>query len=313
MLRYIMTRVLLFIPLLFGLSVAVFIYLHLIPGDPISAMYGQRSTPELIAQVTHEFGLDRPLLDQYLSWLNGLLHGDLGISFRSRLPLTPLFLQRIPATLELAVGSLLIGLLIGLPTGIIAGMYKNTWIDYLSTLLALAGLSMPTFWLGTILVLVFSVNLHILPSQGYTPLYTNVGRNLTFILMPAVTLGLAIAPYIARMTRTAVVETLQEPFVNFARAKGLRNKTIFLRYVWRHAFVSIIVVLGLNIGLLLSGQIVVEELFNWPGAGRLIIRGVLDRDYFVIMGAIMVYATMYLTINLLVEVLHSWLDPRVRY
>src|SRR5258708_959331 len=254
MLRYIASRLLLFVPLLLGLSIVVFFYLHLVPGDPVSAMYGNQSTPQVIVQVTHDLGLDRPLIVQYASWLNGLLHGDLGISFRSRLPLTPVFLERIPATLELAGGALFVGLLIGLPTGAIAGLRKNTWVDYLSTMIALAGLSMPVFWSGTILVLIFSLNLRLLPSQGYTPFLEDPGRNLRFFLMPAFTLGLAIAPYIARMTRTAVIETLQEPFVNFARAKGLQNVVILWRYVWLHAFVSIIVVLSLNIGFLLSGQ-----------------------------------------------------------
>jgi len=311
-LRYAVRRLLVFIPLLFGLSFATFFYMQLIPGDPIAGMLRYEGNPELIARLRHEFGLDRPLLVQYLDWLGRVARGDLGVTFRSRQPIAPLLLGRIPATLELALGALVVAIAIGLPSGIIAGLRKGSRFDYVFSLVSLIGYSTPIFWLGYIFVLVLSVHFRLLPSQGYVPLTEDPLASLRFLLLPAVTLGLALAPYIGRMTRTAVIETLQEPFIFYARAKGLRRRVIFWRYIFRHAFVAILVVLGLNIGYLLSGQILVEEMFNWPGAGRVIIRGILERDYFVVQAAILTYAALFLAINFVVELLHGWLDPRVQ-
>ena len=312
MLRYSINRLLLFIPLLFGLSIVVFTYIHLLPGDPIQAMVGPSGSQEFVEQLRAEFGLDRPLHVQYISWATGLLRGDLGITFRSRQPIAPLLLDRIPATLELALGGLIVAVLVGLPTGILAGLRKGSKFDHIFSLFSLAGYSMPVFWLGTLLMVWLGVNWKVLPSQGYIPFSQDPLKNLQYLILPAVTLGVGLGPYIGRMARAAVVETQQEQFVNYARAKGLGGRTILNRYILRHAFVSIVVVLGLDIGYLLSGQIIVEELFNWPGAGRLIVRGVLERDYFMVQSAIMIYAGVFLLINFLVELLHAYLDPRIQ-
>lgn len=312
MLRYTANRLLLFLPILFGLSVVTFIYIHLIPGDPVQAMVGPSGGPELVAQMRQELGLDRPLHIQYIDWVSGALRGDLGISFRSRQPITPLLLARIPATLELAGAALIVAIGIGLPSGVLAGLKKNTRFDYAFSLLSLGGYSMPIFWLGTLLLLLFGVYWKVLPSQGYVPFERDPVANLRLLILPAVTLGIGLAPYIGRMARAAVIETLQENFIVYAHAKGLRERTVFLRYVFRHAIVGILVVLGLDIGYLLSGQIIVEEIFNWPGAGRIIVRGVLERDYFVVQATILVYALLFLTINFIVEIMHGLLDPRVQ-
>jgi peptide/nickel transport system permease protein len=312
MLRYIANRLLLFLPILLGLSVVTFIYIHLIPGDPVQAMVGPTGGPELVAQTRHELGLDRPLHVQYIDWVSGVLRGDLGISFRSRQPITPLLLDRIPATLELAGAALIVAICVGLPSGVLAGLKKNTRFDYVFSLLSLSGYSMPIFWLGTLLLLLFGVYWKVLPSQGFVPFERDPLANLRLLILPAVTLGVGLSPYIGRMARAAVIETLQENFIVYAHAKGLRERTVFLRYVFRHAIVGILVVLGLDIGYLLSGQIIVEELFNWPGAGRIIVRGVLERDYFVVQATILVYALMFLTINFIVEIMHGLLDPRVQ-
>ncbi len=312
MLRYTLNRVLLFIPILIGLSILTFVYIHLIPGDPVQAMVGPSGSPELVAQVRHEFGLDRPVYVQYLNWVGGALHGDLGISFRSRQPITPLLIDRIPATLELAGGSLLVAVLLGLPAGILAGLRKNTRFDYLFSLVSLGGYSMPVFWIGTLLLLVVGVQWKLLPSQGFVPFTQDPLGNMRVLLLPAITLGLGLAPYIGRMARAAIIETLQESFVGYAHAKGLPERIVFWRYIFRHAVVAILVVLGLDIGYLLSGQIIVEELFNWPGAGRIIVRGVLERDYYVVEDTILVYALLFLAINFVIELLHGWLDPRVQ-
>jgi peptide/nickel transport system permease protein len=312
MLHYTLNRILLFIPILFGLSMLTFIYIHLIPGDPVQAMIGPTGTPEMVAQMRHELGLDRPIYVQYLDWVGGALHGDLGISFRSRQPITPLLLDRIPATLELAGAALAFAILLGLPSGILAGLHKNTRFDYVFSLLSLGGYSMPVFWISTLLLLVVGVQWKLLPSQGYIPFGQDPVGNLRLLILPAISLGLGLAPYIGRMARAAVIETLQESFVGYANAKGLHERTVFWRYIFRHAIVAILVVLGLDIGFLLSGQIIVEEIFNWPGAGRIVVRGVLERDYYVVEATILLYALLFLAINFVVEVLHGVLDPRVQ-
>jgi peptide/nickel transport system permease protein len=312
MLRYTINRLLLFIPILVGLSLVTFLYIHLIPGDPVQAMVGPQGSPELVAQLRGQLGLDRPLQVQYIDWVTGLLHGDLGITFRSRQPLTPLLIERIGPTLELAAAALLVAILVGLPAGILAGLNKNTPFDYVFSLLSLGGYSMPVFWTGTLLLLLFGVQWKLLPSQGFVPITRDPLGNLRSLILPAVTLGIGLSPYIGRMARASVIETMQEQFVLFARAKGLREKTVLWRYILRHATVAILVVLGLDIGYLLSGQIIVEEIFNWPGAGRIVVRGVLERDYYSVQATVLLYAVLFLTINFVVELLHGVLDPRVQ-
>jgi len=311
-LRYSMRRLAISIPVIVGLAVLVFLYIHLMPGDPIQAMVGRYGSPELVAQIRHEFGLDRPLYEQFVDWVAGLLHGDLGITFRSRQPITPILVGRIPATVELAAGALIIALLLGMPSGFLAGVMKDSKFDHIFSLVALAGLSAPLFWTGYLLMLALGVKWRLLPAMGYIPFTDDPGRNLLFLILPAFTLGFGMAPYIAKMTRTAVVETMQEPFVAFAEAKGLRKKVILIRYVFRHAIPSIAVVLGMDVGFLLGGQIVVEELFNWPGTGRLMVRAVIERDYFMAQATILVYAGVFIFVNFFAEILHAWLDPRVR-
>jgi peptide/nickel transport system permease protein len=275
-------------------------------------MVGPYGSQEFVAQIREEFGLNRPLYVQYFDWLSDAVRGDLGITFRSRQPIAPLLVARIPATIELALAGLLIAILMGLPAGIIAGLYKNSRFDYFFSLFSLAGYSMPLFWTGTLLLLLFGVKWQVLPSLGYVPFRQDPVQNLQHLIMPALTIGIGMSPYIGRMARAAVVETLQESFVTFGRAKGLKRATILTRYVLRHAVSAIVVVLGLDIGLLLSGQIIVEELFNWPGAGRVIVRAILERDYFVVQSTILIYAGVFLLINFAVELIHAWLDPRVQ-
>jgi len=312
MIRYALRRLATLIPLVVGLSVVVFLYIHMMPGDPVQAMVGRYASPELVDQVRHELGLDRPLQVQFVEWVTGLVRGDLGITLRSRQPITPILIGRIPATLELAGAAFLISVVIGIPSGFVAGLMKDTKFDYIFSVAALAGLSTPTFWSGYLLVLLLSLRWGLLPSSGYVPLTEDLKQNLIYLIMPAFTLGIARAPYIAKMTRTAVVETLQEPFVEFSRAKGLRKQRILLRYVWRHALPSIAVVLGLHIAGLLGGSIIVEELFNWPGTGRLVVGAVLERDYFMVQATVLIYAVIVISINFLAEIVHALLDPRVR-
>lgn len=310
--RYIGYRIALLVPLVIGLSIVVFFYLQLIPGDPVAGMLGPAANPELVAQLRHQFGLDLPLATQYVNWVSGLLRGDLGISFASRQEITPILINRIPATLQLTFGGMFFVILIGLPLGFGAGLLKDTWVDRLFSTTALVGMSTPVFWSGTVLILLFAVALHWLPSQGYIPLFTDPVGSLRNSLLPSICLGLALAPYLARMIRASTIEVQQEQFVTFAHAKGLKRATIIVRYTGRNAIIPIVIVLGLQFGRLLGGQVIVENLFAWPGVGRLVIDGVIQRDYFMVQAVVLIFAIISVLLNLLAELIHAWLDPRIR-
>ncbi len=312
MLRYVVRRILIVIPLMFGLSVLLFLYVHAVPGDPIAGMLGPNGSPDLIAQLRADRGLDRPLLEQYADWLTGLGHGDLGVSLLTGQKVTPVVVARIPATAQLTLMSLLFTVLIGFPAGFFAGRHRGTWIDKVLSPAALLGLSMPVFWIGTLLILIFAVKLHWLPTGGYVPFTQDPVRSLQLTLMPTFALGLHLSPFLARMVRATTIELQREQFVVQARMKGLQPRTITYRYVLRNAIVPVLVVLGLQLGTLLGGQVIIEQLFNWPGVGRLLVEGAIQRDYLVVQSLILVIAALYVIVNLCVEVLHAWLDPRLR-
>jgi peptide/nickel transport system permease protein len=310
--RYALRRVLLALPLLAGLSVLAFVYVRLIPGDPVTAMLGVNSDPELVAQLRERFGLDRPWPAQYLDWLSGLVQGDLGRSFRTQLPIGPIIVQRLPTTFQLAAAGLVIGLLVALPAGIAAGARPGSRTDAVVSSFTLLGLATPGFWLGTLLMVLVALKLRLLPSQGYVPLAQDPIQSLKLSVLPGLTLGLSIAPYLARLTRSAVIEVTSEPFVPFARAKGLAERAISTGYILRNALPSLVVALGLVIGFLLAGSIVVEELFNWAGMGRLIVRAVIERDYAMVQALVLVYGLVFVLVNLAAELVQGMLDPRIR-
>jgi peptide/nickel transport system permease protein len=312
MMQYAVRRLLLLLPLLWGLSLAIFLYLHLIPGDPIRARLGEQATPELVAQLRHQYGLDLPLPVQYVDWLGGLVHGDLGVTIGTNQPIADVLVNRIPADLQLTIFGLAAALLIGLPAGFIAGLRRNGIVDHVLSLFALLGLSTPGFWLGTVLILVVAVKLQWLPSQGYTPFTENPLTSLQFSLLPALTLGMFLAPYLARVMRAATIEVADERFIQFARAQGLRATTVLFHYTLRNAIMPVIVVVGMQLGELLSGQVVIEELFAWPGVGRLMIQGVLTRDYFMVQAVTLIFALIFVAVNLCAEMIHVAADPRIR-
>lgn len=312
MLRYVGKRLLTVIPLLWALTVLLFLYVHAVPGDPIAGMLGPNGTPELIAQLRAERGLDRPLWEQYFSWLLGLFRGDLGISLISGVPITPLVIDRIPATLHLTVVALIVTVAIGFPLGYYAGKHKGGWLDRILSPAALIGLSLPIFWIGTLLILILGVQLRWLPTAGYVPLTSDPLQSLKLTIMPALVLGLHMSPFLARMVRVTTGELMREPFVIQARMRGLQPRTINRRFVMRNAILPVLVVIGMHLGSLIGGQVIVEQLFNWPGVGRLLVEGAIQRDYLIVQSLIFVVATIYILINLAVEVLQAWLDPRVR-
>jgi peptide/nickel transport system permease protein len=313
MIKYALHRIAFLVPLLFGLSIVTFLYIQVIPGDPVAGMLGSGGTPQLVAELRHQFGLDQPLLTQYWHWLSNLVaHGDLGTSFTSRQKITPLLLDRIPATLQLTVTGLFFTVLLGWPFGFLAALFKDTWIDRVLSSLTLVGLSTPMFWVGTILVLVFAVHLRWLPAGGYVALNVDFVQSIKDSLMPGLAMGIGLAPYLARMTRATTVEVQQEQFIRQAQAKGLRGRTVFLRYSARNSVPPTVVVIGLQLGSLLGGQVIVEQLFNWPGLSRLLIQGAIQRDYYMVQAVILVIAALYVLLNLLAELVHAALDPRIR-
>ena len=312
MARYVAWRLLFAVPLLFGLSVLAFGYVRVIPGDPVTAMLGVNSDPTLVAQLRGQMGLDQPWYQQYFAWLGHVGTGDLGLSFRSKIPVSEILIDRIPATLELALGGMLVGLVLAISAGLLAGFKRGSKVDSFITGGILVGLATPGFWLGTLLMILLALRLKWLPAQGYVPFAEDPALSLRFLVLPTLTLGAAIAPYLARLMRAAVVEVVADPSVNYARAQGLPETTIARKVVLRISMPSMIVAVALTVGFLLAGSIVVEELFNWPGMGRLVVAGVSERDYPMIQALMLVYGVIFIVVNVIAEVLQGILDPRVR-
>jgi peptide/nickel transport system permease protein len=300
------------IPLVFLLSALLFIYMRVLPGDPVAGILGPEATPELTAQLRATFGLDQPILSQYLIWIRDLFQGNLGISYTSQQEITPLLIARIPATLQLLLAGFLVSLTFGLPLGFLAGRKRGSVLDNVLSTFSLIGLSTPIFWIGTLFVMVVGVSWQLLPAEGYVPFSEDPLMSLKLTILPALTLGLVLAPYLARLTRAATIEIEYESFMNQARANGLKNSTITFRYAARNVLPQILVVLGMQLGGLLGGQVIVEQLFNWPGVGRLLIQGALQRDYPMVQAVILIIAILFVLINLMAEILHALMDKRIR-
>jgi peptide/nickel transport system permease protein len=312
LIRYAASRILLAIPLLIGLSLVVFFYVRIIPGDPVTAMLGVQANPDLVARLKAQYGFDQPILDQYLLWLGNFLHGDFGISFRSRHAVLPLIIDRLPATFQLMFGGLFVALTIAIPSGIVAGMRYRGRSDTAISTITLVGLGSPGFWLGTLLMVIFALNLKLLPSQGYTPFLQDPAKSIQYMILPSVAVGLVVAPFLIRYIRANVIEIMKEPFVPYADARGLRERVVFWRYIIRNVLPSFVVVLGVLVGALLAGSVAIEALFNWPGMGRIFIGAVTERDYAMIQALILVYGVIFVVANLIAEIAQAWLDPRIR-
>lgn len=312
MARYALQRILLALPLLFGLSLLVFTYVRIIPGDPVTAMLGVQSNPELVARLKAQYGFDQPILDQYLLWIGNVLQGDFGISFRSRQAVGPLIMDRIPATLQLMLGGLFVSLVVAIPAGIRAGMRYRKRSDSVISTVTLVGLGSPGFWLGTFLMVIFALVLKVLPSQGYEPFLRDPVKSTQYMILPAVAIGLVASPFLIRVVRSAVIEIMKEPFVPYADARGLGERIIFWRYIIRNLLPQFVVVLGVLVGVLLAGSVAIEALFNWPGMGRIFIGAVGERDYAMLQALILVYGLIFVIINLIAEIAQAALDPRIR-
>lgn len=309
--RYITIRLLQTVPVLFGVSVVVFIIIHSAPGDPIVNMLGIEVTEENVAELRAAYGLDQPLYIQYFNWLGGILQGDLGQSLTRNRPVSDLIVSRLPATLFLAVSSMVIAVIIAIPAGIISAAYKGSTGDYGVTVGALTGVSIPNFWLGLVLILVFARSFSALPSGNYVPLSEDPIDALRHVLLPAVTVGTAFAALLARQTRSSMLDNLNQEYIKMAKSKGLDSRKVFVRHALKQALLPVITVAGLQFGYLLSATVVVEQVFAWPGMGRLIWSSVQQQDYPTVQGAVLVVATLFVLVNLLVDLTYSYLDPRV--
>jgi peptide/nickel transport system permease protein len=304
MLRYLLRRVLLTIPVLLGVATLVFSLIHFIPGDPAQAMLGEGAAPEDVAQLRARLGLDKPLIVQYGAFLQGLVRGDLGVSLRNDQPVLQQILERMPATAELAFASMTVAVLIALPLGIIAAVWRGTAVDHSAMTLSLVGISVPNFWLGPLLAIVFAVELGWLPVGGR--------GTLAHLVLPAVTLGAALAAILARMTRASLLEELREPYVLAARAKGVSRSRAILHHAFRNSLIPIVTILGLQFGVVLTGAVITETIFAWPGIGRLLIQSISFRDYPTVQGCVLLIAVTYVGVNLITDLTYGFLDPRIR-
>lgn len=313
MLTYLVKRVLSIIPVLFGISIVTFTLIHLVPGDTVTIILGTNTTAVSAAALRETFGLDRPAPVQYFIWLGGVLHGDFGQSFITGQSIANTIATRLPATMELTFAAMVLSLCIALPAGIIAAIRQYSAADYVGTSVAMVGLSIPSFWLATLLTIVFSVQWHILPPSGFVPFPTDPIGNLKDLILPTVTLGTGLAGVVMRYTRSAMLEVVRQEYIKTAWIKGLPERMVIFKHALRNALVPVVTVIGLQTAYLLGGVVIIEQIFNWPGIGKLLLNAVYQRDYPMVQGVILVIATLFVLINLVVDILYAYLNPRIRY
>jgi len=307
------SRLLQILPTILLVSILVFALQQLMPGDPAAVLAGEeRGDPAVMAQIRAEMWLDRPIVLQYLHWIGGVLRGDLGHSWRIREPVLQLILTKLPVTLQLAGMACLIAVVIGVPAGVLSAVYRNGPVDYIVNLIGLAGLSTPNFWLGIMLILLVSVQLGWLPPSGYVPLTVDWRQSLATTIMPAFVLGNAIAAILMRHTRSAMLTALDQDYVRTARAKGLSEGVVVVRHAFRNALVPVVTLGALELGQLLSGAVLTEQVFSIPGFGKLVVDAVFNRDYPVVQGVVLVTACLFILLNLLADLLYVMINPRLR-
>ena len=305
MIRFLARRLLLTLPVLAGVATLVFSLIHLVPGDPVEAMLGESASREDAANLRHQLGLDRPLYVQYAVFIRGAVTGDLGHSLRTGQSVAATIAERMPATIELAFAAMLFAVLVAVPFGIVAAVRGGTTLDHLATGLALVGVSVPGFWLGPILALVFAVELGWLPVSGR--------GTLAHLVLPAMTLGAPLAAVLSRMTRASLLGELREMYVLAARGRGVSRARAVLRHAFRNSLVPLVTIVGLQFGAVLTGAVITETIFAWPGVGRLLIQSITFRDYPLVQGCILLIAVAYVSVNLATDLVYGFLDPRIRF
>lgn len=331
--KYCFKRVLLAIPTIIGVTIVVFLIVHMIPGDPAQVMLYPQGTPEAVEALRVRMGLDQPLHIQYLTWVNNVLHGDLGDSVQSYEPVLKEIWDRFPATIELSLAAIFIAVAVGIPLGVLAARKRNSFIDYLCISVSLLGVSIPVFWLGMMLIFVFAAILNILPVSGRLTMGLSVdqvtglylidslitgnfnafGDAAKHLVLPAIALATIPLALIVRVTRSSMLDVLNEDYIRTARAKGVPLAKVIFKHALKNALIPVITVIGLQFGTLMGGAILTEEVFSWPGIGRLIVGAIYNRDYPLIQGVVLIVSLIFILINLLVDILYAYIDPRIRY
>jgi peptide/nickel transport system permease protein len=311
---YVLRRLLVSAVLVFCAGTIVFLMIRLVPGDVVEVMLAEGNPSQEVLQARREaLGLTRPLGQQYVLWIGGLLQGDFGQSLATQRPVGGDLATHLPRTLELVAAGVVLGMVLGIPTGIFAAIRRNTWADYVATTTSLVGLSIPNFVWGTLLLLVFGLILRWLPTAGFVSFQDDPRRHLQFLILPALTLGMTLAAVITRMTRSAMLEVLRQDYIRTALAKGLSNRAVEYRHALRNALIPVVTIIGIEVGSLLGGTVLIEFIFNWPGLSTLLINAAFKRDYPVVQAVALTIAGTFIIINLLVDVLNAYLDPRIRY
>jgi peptide/nickel transport system permease protein len=312
MLRFIGWRLVLAVPTLLLVTMFVFAMQKLLPGDPLLTLAGEERDPQVLDYLREKYRLGDPIPVQYLAWVGGILQADLGISLKTDQPVTLLIAQKLPITIELALLSTLVALAIGIPAGIIAAVRKGTAADYAASVVALSGISIPNFWLGVVLILIFAVELNCLPASGFVPITEDLGANLKSMILPSIVLGTGLAATLMRHTRGAMLAVLRSDYIRTARAKGLLPPAIILKHAFRNALVPIVTLTTLLFGELIGGAVLTEQVFGIPGFGKLIVDAVFNRDYAVVQGVVLCVAMAFILLNLLADVLYVLINPRLR-
>jgi peptide/nickel transport system permease protein len=311
--RYILRRVLLMIPVAVLVTIINFGLLRLAPGDPVLAYSGDVHDPEILNEMRHQLGLDQPLPVQYLAWVQHALQGDLGRSIRTHQEVTEAILERVPATLELTITALLFSISIGLLVGILSALHRNSALDLLATSVTIAGVSIPSFFLGLMLILLFSLVLRIFPPGGYTPAINDPVENLRRLVLPALTLSAATLAVNMRQVRSSLLEVFGQDYIRTARAKGMHEQRVVVSHALKNALIPVITVVGLQVGALIEGAVITEQIFSWPGVGKLVVDSLFGRDYPVVQAIVLLSAFSYMLATLVVDIAYGWLDPRISY
>jgi len=312
LLKLILTRLIALVPMLLALSMASFALVHVIPGDPALVMLGGESSKEAVEELRAQLGLDKPLPLRYWEWLTQVARGDLGQSLYNKTRISEELLWRMPTTLALVALALTLSVAIGIPAGLLSAALRNSWLDHAARLLTLVSLSLPSFWLGLMLIILFSLKLDLLPIVGYQPITTDFWGGIRFLILPSAALSAHLTALLTRFTRSSMLEVLGQDYVRTARAKGLRSRVVLMRHALKNALIPIVTVIGIHLGILLGGSAVIETVFVLPGVGQLVVRSLYNRDLPVIQGLILYVAVIYVLVNLLVDILYTHLDPRLR-
>lgn len=313
LLRFILKRILQLVPVILGVSAVTMAMIHLTPGSPVDAMLGTKATPARVQRLEAVYGVNEPIHRQYLNWLWSVLHGDLGYSFVRKEPVLDVILRRLPRTVALATGGIIVSLSISFPLGVAAALRQNSYVDHLARVFAFAGISTPNFWLGLILILIFAVRLDVLPLYGYVSPSESLVGFVRHLILPSIALGTALSAIVTRMIRSELVEVLGREYVRAAESKGLSRRKVIVKHGLRNALIPVITIVGLQLGGLLGGSAFVEIVFAIPGLGRLILDSIFAQDFPVVLGTVFFYALFFVVVNLVVDVAYGFLDPRVRY